>query len=1151
MSKISLRAYNKEIESLIDRGVTDEAVVHCRYILQTYPKCISTYRNLAKALLESKQYAEAEDIFNRVLSVYPDDFVSHIGLSIIKENQGNLDAAIWHMELAYDVQPSNPALTAELRRLFGRRDGVQPPKIRLTRGALIRMYARGELYQQAIAEIQSTLAADSKRIDLHVLLADMYYFSGALAEASETCQELLSSLPYCFEANQLMMQIIPRTSKADSARMHRDRLAELDPYYAFITTPDTLSDEIPEDQVLLDHFSGEGSSYIENQGLPKTSEADWEKITEAEKLYSIEEVPEDEDSAIASITTEEIPDDILEASITRSLKAGEGDELTTAPLKTADETNIPDWMRSAGWIPATHSEQELLDNSDTSTENISNEIEDIQPGELPEWLHKTAPEAKAQDDSEKSSDLEPSSNEPDEPDESEFEVPETVGSVVATQAQESAVNAEDSKPEPLAEQTKPEQGETGDMMPTDSSTNNENEWLNQFRNDSPNKGEENDLPDWLKDFESEKEQLAEENMDIPEWLKSLEPTDSSAETSPAVVGSSKFKNDVFPKEADDESPVLGKSFLSTKDLTNEELEAGKNDTAYIAPDDQSSPFDWEAPKEQAAEGEAESPVASMSQATPDEIESAIDSTGFTFTKPLTEEEVHSGKLDSTYLPPEAHPLPTDWESSMEKAPEPAEQPAREIHSPLPAWIKNVLKPAASAQPAPEEAEPVAPPPVPAPVQPVTARPSILDQLTKAEAPADADKPEETTPAVEPVAEGLTPEPEAAVMTEAAQTPPSPTADELGEEPLQDLVTGPQESGAITDETNNELLEWLRGFKGSEEQIEEGQPSEVEATSAAEEGISLERLEEFAQPEAEEAVTGVSEAAETEGVDKVVESLHETVILPDETETPSQTPAAVEPSVSQQEPPVIEPESIPAPVQESGSEVEPEETFEPIPESKISEFFVEQVEPSAEQPSPESAEPVAPETAEPVMEKPSAPEPALAPEEAVSQPVEPEIAQAIPEPVESRLEEILPHEIVTPEPVAEQPVSEPVVEAAIPEPVEEAAIPEPVSEAAQPEPVPASKELPKTSPVVPDPLRVANSALSSGDMALALNEYTLALHDESNLPSVIVALKSAVEQHGAEVELWQLLGDAYAHSNRFDEAFSAYDKAETLLLDLTK
>ena len=59
----------------------------------------------------------------------PDDFVSHVGLSIIADDQNKLDDAIWHMERAFEVQPSNAAIQGELQRLFGRRDGVQPPKI--------------------------------------------------------------------------------------------------------------------------------------------------------------------------------------------------------------------------------------------------------------------------------------------------------------------------------------------------------------------------------------------------------------------------------------------------------------------------------------------------------------------------------------------------------------------------------------------------------------------------------------------------------------------------------------------------------------------------------------------------------------------------------------------------------------------------------------------------------------------------------------------------------------------------------------------------------------------------------------------------------------------------------------------------------------
>ena len=184
MSKISLRAYNREIETLIERGHTEEAIAHCKYILKSYPKHLNTYRLLGKAFLETQRYSEAADILTRILSVIPDDFVAQIGMSIIREDEGNLDAAIFHMERSFEIQPSNAAIQDELRRLYGRRDGIEPPKLRLTRGALVRMYARGELYRQAIAEARAAIKEDPQRLDLEIVLARMYYQTNQKAERS-------------------------------------------------------------------------------------------------------------------------------------------------------------------------------------------------------------------------------------------------------------------------------------------------------------------------------------------------------------------------------------------------------------------------------------------------------------------------------------------------------------------------------------------------------------------------------------------------------------------------------------------------------------------------------------------------------------------------------------------------------------------------------------------------------------------------------------------------------------------------------------------------------------------------------------------------------------------------------------------------------
>ncbi len=88
MTQISLRAYNQEIDRLIGQGQLEEAIAHCRYILKQFPKHLETYRLLGKACLEGQRYAEAADVFQRVLAVVPDDYVANLGMSVIREKRG-------------------------------------------------------------------------------------------------------------------------------------------------------------------------------------------------------------------------------------------------------------------------------------------------------------------------------------------------------------------------------------------------------------------------------------------------------------------------------------------------------------------------------------------------------------------------------------------------------------------------------------------------------------------------------------------------------------------------------------------------------------------------------------------------------------------------------------------------------------------------------------------------------------------------------------------------------------------------------------------------------------------------------------------------------------------------------------------------------
>jgi tetratricopeptide (TPR) repeat protein len=553
MAKIPLRAYYKDIEALIEQGEIDQAVAHARNILKKYPKNIETYRLLGKAFLESQRYSDAADILQRVLSVIPDDFISHIGMSIIREDENNLDAAIWHMERAYEVQPFNPAVQDELRRLFSRRDGVEPPKIRLTRGALVRMYARGELFPQAIAETRAALAEDPQRLDLRVLLARLYFYSGHKNDAAEVCSELISKLPFCYEANRLLSEILPTTSRAEEAKKFRQRLIALDPYEAYTSPAASLSSMVPDQTVLVETLLGEaeteeanlaGINEITNSswdassveelpdwlntlstetiaepGLPEEAHSPVETVTlpdeentipiSTEELEPLVEQSEPEISVQPAVTetTEEVqPEGMvqLESAETEILASEPGESLSSsvetvepAPVEATEQ--IPEFLTDAGWQFTEKPAEEI----NAQPENTP--ADEVLPAEIPEWLQSLAPNgAKIYPDAEG---MEATLDEEVEPTIASYSTEETdSGLPSVTEIKEAIVPnpelEESSIPEPLSAMDSPSEEIQAENAP------------------------DQDMP-------LSAEPLAEDGNAIPDWLSLLQ--EKTAQDQPAAV----------------------------------------------------------------------------------------------------------------------------------------------------------------------------------------------------------------------------------------------------------------------------------------------------------------------------------------------------------------------------------------------------------------------------------------------------------------------------------------------------------------------------------------------------------------------------------------------------------------------------------------
>jgi tetratricopeptide (TPR) repeat protein len=497
MAKVSLRAYNREIEAMIDRGHLDEAVAHCQHILKTFPKHLETYRLLGKAYLEAKRHNEAVDIFTRVLSAEPNDFVAHVGMSIIRDEQNKVDDAIWHMERAFEVQSANPAIQSELQRLYGRREGVQPSRIRMTRGALAHMYMRGELYPQAISETKGVLEEDQGRSDMQVLLAKAYYKSGQKKDAADAASVVLKRYPFCLDANLVLAEVLG-ADRPESAQVYRHRVIELDPYASQVVEDMFRASEVSDAAVSIEH--------LEWNGQPVGMSTDWA----SSRAIGLEAGTADRDEQPDWMKTT-----FPEEPAPSALEFASEQDASATPAQPEDD--IPDFLRAAGWGASTGA----FDESKSSAMFDDEPVTAAQPtaeGDLPDWVKAMAPQETVQPAEEQAEAEEEMPDWINKIGTDELPVPSAESSGPGQDQDWLSGLGESTEPEPSGEEidwTKDLGQEEQAALPA---SGQEPDWMRGFGEEEQSAPASDEQPDWMKGFEQE-ESPAPASDDLPDWMK--------------------------------------------------------------------------------------------------------------------------------------------------------------------------------------------------------------------------------------------------------------------------------------------------------------------------------------------------------------------------------------------------------------------------------------------------------------------------------------------------------------------------------------------------------------------------------------------------------------------------------------------------------
>lgn len=330
MSEIGLRDYFAKLEQLLNATAADEVIHHCRHILQYYPKSVDAYRFLGRALLINGRWDEAMSALRRVLSVIPDDYQAHLGLSEIYDHKQKADEAIWHLERAFEHNPNSRELLERVRTLYRRYRDVDQLKVQLTAAAVARQAERNHAFDQAVETLRDALTRQPDRIDLRVLLAHVLWESGDHVEAAETALDVLQSLPDCLEANRILTALWLEEERPSDAQRYLNRVEAIDPYIAVelaqgqSVSNDTFRlEELDYQRAAQSLVAGDRPAWLENitaDSTPQTTQAsddDWTGFMSSMLANSATAAPETTDRTELPTSDDLFADDWMQESVTR------------------------------------------------------------------------------------------------------------------------------------------------------------------------------------------------------------------------------------------------------------------------------------------------------------------------------------------------------------------------------------------------------------------------------------------------------------------------------------------------------------------------------------------------------------------------------------------------------------------------------------------------------------------------------------------------------------------------------------------------------------------------------------------------------------------------------------------------------------------
>ncbi|NWJ44964.1 MAG: tetratricopeptide repeat protein [Chloroflexi bacterium] len=269
--RVKLDEIINQAKQLMENGEPDKAVLLCQHVFRYYPRCLEATRELGEAYTEKRLLDEADKLFTYVLAADPHDVLGYVDRGFIAYERGDIDNAIVYYERALELDPNIEQLRVELLRLYREHQGMDRPRLRLTKAGLAHQRIRDGFFSQAIDEFLSILRETPNRLDIQTGLAEAYWRNRDYYRAEQLCRELLEEQPYLIKCNLILWHIYGVRRREERAATYLEKAQALDPLY------------LVAERLFEDPAASDGAlNYLGMLGAAQLPPPDWSKL-EAEK----------------------------------------------------------------------------------------------------------------------------------------------------------------------------------------------------------------------------------------------------------------------------------------------------------------------------------------------------------------------------------------------------------------------------------------------------------------------------------------------------------------------------------------------------------------------------------------------------------------------------------------------------------------------------------------------------------------------------------------------------------------------------------------------------------------------------------------------------------------------------------------------------